>query len=94
MAVPKVAFDGNEVPDEAFVPPDPVPEEVFPEDDDRNVPCVCSCDCHVVLALELIAFGIMSVFSFVGGVGGSGLALQTSIFPDDEVVYISVLYSR
>lgn len=52
MAVPKVTFDENKVPDEAFVPPNPMPEEVFAEDDDRNVPCVCSCDCHVVVALS------------------------------------------
>ena len=90
MAVLETAFDGNEVSDEAFVSPDPVPEEVFPEDDDRNVPCVCSCDCHVVVALELVAFRNVPVFPFVGGVGGSGLALQSGVLPNDETVYVGV----
>lgn len=55
MAVPEVAFDGNEVADEVVIPLNPVPEEVFSEDDDRDVPCICPGDYYVVMALELVA---------------------------------------
>lgn len=90
MAIPETNFDGNEVPDEDFVPPNPVSEEVFPENDDRDVPCVCPCDCHVVVAPELVAFRNVPVFPFVGRVGGSGLAFQSGVLPNDEAVYVGV----